>query len=57
MDRITAKLKATNGSANYEDMLQRYTGIATGLIWNNETDTLSIASDWYADANGDIIRR
>lgn len=57
MDRIAAKLKDAKGSDNYENVLQKYTGPGTGIVWDEETDTLNIASDWYADANGDIIRR
>ena len=57
MDRIAAKLKDAKYSDNYENVLQKYTGPGTGIVWDEETDTLNIASDWYADANGDIVRR
>ena len=36
---------------------QQALGPGTGIVWDEETDTLNIASDWYADANGDIVRR
>ena len=57
MDRIAAKLKDAKGSENYENVLRKYTGPGTGLVWDEDAEKLNIASDWYADANGNIVRR
>ena len=44
-------------NVNEMDKIERYTGPGTGLVWDEDSDTLGIADDWYADANGDIVRR
>jgi len=57
MDKIAELLKANKKGNMYEEYLKRYTGPGTGLVWDEDSDTLGIADDWYADANGDIVRR
>ena len=57
MDNIAAKLADAQGSDNYENVLQKYTGPGTGLVWDEDAQELKIASDWIADANGDIVRK
>lgn len=56
-DKIAEQLKINKNHDNYEKLIQKYTGPGTGLIWDEETETIKIASGWYADANGDIVRK
>lgn len=40
----------------FMSVLNHYTGPATGIVWNDETGKVSIASGWHADENGYIVR-
>ena len=56
-DRIAAKLKSAKGTENYENVLQKYTGPGTGLVWDEDNEILNISMDWYVDENGDVVRK
>lgn len=40
----------------FMSILNHYTGPGTGIVWDDETGKLSIASGWHADDNGFIVR-
>lgn len=53
--RIEKELRYAKHNDSYEHTLQKYTGPGTGLVWDDVTDTVSIASGWTVDENGDIV--
>lgn len=40
----------------FKSTLNHYTGPATGLVWDDETGKISIASGWHADADGNVVK-
>ena len=40
----------------FEAILNHYTGPATGLVWDSDTNTISIAPGFHADAEGNVVR-
>lgn len=36
--------------------LNHYTGPDTGLVWDDQTGKISIASGWHADADGNVVK-
>lgn len=36
--------------------LNHYTGPETGLVWDDQTGKISIASGWHADADGNVVK-
>lgn len=56
--RIERELElAEKGSNQFEAVLKRYTGPGTGVVWNDETKKLSVASDFKVDADGNIVKK
>ena len=40
----------------FKSTLNHYAGPATGLVWDDETGKISIASGWHADADGNVVK-
>lgn len=40
----------------FMSILNHYTGPGTGIVWDDKTGTVSIASEWHADEQGFIVR-
>ena len=51
-EKMTEKEK----DARFESVLGHYTGPMTGLVWNADTNTISIAPGFHADENGDVVK-
>lgn len=54
--RMEAELTAAIGTPEYDILNQEYTGPGVGLVFDDKTGVLSLASEWTFDANGDIVR-
>lgn len=57
IDRLVAELaqaQAEDGE-RYEKLLEKYTGPATGLMYDDETYELTIASTFAPDEDGNIV--
>lgn len=54
---IKAMIKAegSDETPGVEELVQNYTGPATGLIYNTKTGKLELAEGWMFDVNGDIV--
>ena len=50
------KLEEKEKDAKWESVLGHYTGPATGLVWDSATNTISIASGFHADADGNVVK-
>lgn len=42
--------------AKFESILGHYTGPMTGLVWDADTNTISIASGFHADEDGNVVK-
>ena len=42
--------------AKFESVLGHYTGPMTGLVWDADTNTISIAPGFHADAEGNVVK-
>lgn len=42
--------------AKFMSVLNHYTGVATGLVWDDQTGKISIAAGYHANENGDVVR-
>lgn len=51
-EKMTQKEK----DARFESVLGHYTGPMTGLVWDADTNTISIAPGFHADENGDVVK-
>lgn len=51
-----AKLTEAEKEERFMSVLNHYTGPMTGLVWDDKTGKVSIASGFHADANGDIVK-
>ena len=51
-DTLTKEQK----DAKFESVLGHYTGPMTGLVWDRDTNTISIASGFHADENGNVVK-
>lgn len=49
---MEAEIKA---SGNSEEVIQKYTGPATGLMYDSE-DGFKVAAGWNFDAEGNVVR-
>lgn len=43
-------------NAKWESVLGHYTGPATGLVWDSSTNTISVASGFHVDDNGNVVK-
>ena len=50
------KMEQKEKDAKWESVLGHYTGPATGLVWDSDTNTISIASGFHADADGNVVK-
>lgn len=50
------KLEQKEKDAKFESVLGHYTGPATGLVWDSNTNTISIAPGFHADADGNVVK-
>ena len=51
-EKMTEKEK----DAKFESVLGLYTGPMTGLVWDADTNTISIAPGFHANENGDVVK-
>lgn len=51
-EKMTQKEK----DARFESVLGHYTGPMTGLVWDADTNTISIAPGFHANENGDVVK-
>lgn len=51
-EKMTQKEK----DARFESVLGHYTGLMTGLVWDADTNTISIAPGFHANENGDVVK-
>ena len=42
--------------AKWESVIGHYTGPTTGLIWNSDTNTISVASGFHIDNDGNVVK-
>lgn len=50
------ELTAEEKEAAFESILNHYTGPMTGLVWDADTNTISIAPGFHADADGNVVK-
>lgn len=50
------KMEQKEKDAKFESVLGHYTGPMTGLVWDADTNTISIAPGFHADAEGDVVK-
>lgn len=50
------KMTPQERDARFESVLGHYTGPETGLVWDAETNTISIAPGFHANENGDVVK-
>ena len=50
------KLTEKEKDAKFESVLGHYTGPMTGLVWDADTNTISIAPGFHADAEGNVAK-
>ena len=50
------KLEQKEKDAKFESVLGHYTGPMTGLVWDADTNTISIAPGFHADAEGNVVK-
>lgn len=51
-----AELTAEEKEAAFESILNHYTGPDTGLVWDDKTNKISIASGFHADSEGNVVK-
>ncbi len=56
LDKIAADIKESKGTPNYDVLLAKYTGPDVGVLYNTDTEEISIHSGWHANADGYIVR-
>lgn len=52
---LSAEEKA-EAEKRFRSTLGHYTGPDTGLMWDDSTGKISIASGWHADADGNVVK-
>lgn len=50
------KLTEKEKYARFESVLGHYTGPMTGLVWDADTNTISIAPGFHADEDGNVVK-
>lgn len=50
------KMTQAEKDAKFASVLGHYTGPMTGLVWDADTNTISIAPGFHADENGDVVK-
>ena len=50
------KMEQKEKDAKFESVLGHYTGPMTGLVWDADTNTISIAPGFHADADGNVVK-
>jgi len=50
------KMEQKEKDAKFESVLGHYTGPMTGLVWDADTNTISIAPGFHADAEGNVVK-
>lgn len=51
-----SKEEQAEADKRFKSTLNHYTGPATGLVWDDETGKISIASGFHADAEGNVVK-
>ena len=51
-----SKEEQAEADKRFKSTLNHYTGPATGLVWDDETCKISIASGFHADAEGNVVK-
>ncbi|MBO6270046.1 MAG: hypothetical protein J6N19_13030 [Clostridium sp.] len=51
-----SKEEQAEADKRFKSTLNHYTGPATGLVWDDETGKISIASGFHADAEGTVVK-
>lgn len=54
---LEEELKTASGTPNFPALLKKYEGPDTGLDYDDATKKFKIASGWYENYNGDIVRK
>ena len=50
------KMEQKEKDAKFESVLGHYTGPMTGLVWDADTNTISIAPGFHADSEGNVVK-
>ena len=50
------KMEQKEKDAKFESVLGHYTGPMTGLVWDADTNTISIAPGFHADSKGNVVK-
>ena len=50
------KLTEKEKDVKFESVLGHYTGPMTGLVWDADTNTISIAHGFHADDDGNVVK-
>ena len=50
------KMEQKEKDAKFESVLGHYTGPMTGLVWDADTNMISIAPGFHADAEGNVVK-
>ena len=50
------KLTEKEKDAKFESVLGHYTGPMTGIVWDSDTNTISIAPGFHADSDGNVVK-
>lgn len=53
---LTEAYKADRESEDYDNLLQKYTGPATGLMYDEDSGKVEISEDWAPDEEGNILK-
>ena len=56
LEFMNADLAQCENEPGFVELLDSYTGPATGLFYNDKTKKLEIANGWHADKDGNIVR-
>lgn len=51
-----AKMTEAEKEERFMSVLNHYTGPDTGLVWDDKTGKISIASGFHADADGNVVK-
>ena len=50
------KMEQKEKDAKFESVLGHYTGPMTGLVWDADTNTISIAPGFHSDVDGNVVK-
>lgn len=57
LDELLEDIKAARGTPQYDNLRAKYIGPDVGIFHNDDNDTIGIMSGWYADTNGNIVKK